>query len=117
MKTQEFKNKESVQSTNLVILVTMIFLCQILLLTSGSSKSNQSSNEINEQKLLTPVHREFLTQTVVQELEKEKLFQNMKMTEMFINQEIEKNKRKTLEAEFSAAKMNTYLIEENEVEL
>ena len=117
MKTQELKNKESVKSTNLVILVIMIFFCQILLLTSGSSKSNQSSTEINKQKFLTPIHQEFLSQTVVQKLEKDKLFQNMKMNEMAINREIEKNNRKTLEAEFSAAKMNTYLIEENEVEL
>lgn len=114
MKTKKLINKETVVSSNLIMLIVMILFCEILLLASGSGESKNSSAEINGQEFLTPIQQKIFSNTVATDLEKEKLFQNINLRGKAIKRENEKMMSKEKEAEFSMEKMNACLIKEAE---
>ena len=113
MKTQEFKNSETVKSSNLIMLFSMIVICEILLFTSGAGKSNHASDEMTP-KFVIPIQQISFSTIVNQELEKEKLYSGMKLKEKSLNSNIEICQNPNPGNEFTMAKLNEYLILEKE---
>jgi len=117
MKTQEFKNSESEKPVKLIMLVLMIIFCEILLTGNGANESKKTSKEITGSNFVMPTQQISFSKTVNQQLEKEKLYLRMKLNEDAINRENEKMKNTASEVEFSMAKLNDYLIVEEEPEM
>ena len=116
MKTQEITNNETVKSSNLIMLFSMIVICEIFLLTSGAGKSNHSYDEMTP-NLAIPMQQFSFSKIVHQELETEKLNLKMKLTEKKIGSENEIRVCSNSGIENAMARLNEYLIAEKEPEL
>ena len=117
MKTQEFKNNESVKTVNFIFLALMIIFCEILLSGNKSGELNKTSKELSSPDLEIPAQQICFSGTVAQELEKDKLYLKVKLNNEAIHRENERNQSRASEVEFSMAKMNEYLIAAEEPEM
>jgi hypothetical protein len=117
MKTQEFKNNESVRTANFIFLILMIIFCQILLSGNKSGELNKTSKELSGPEFEIPAQQICFAVTVAQELEKDKLNLKIKFNNEAINHEIERINNRASAVEFSMAKMNEYLIAAEEPEM